>query len=92
MFSGARRCGSTPTRPLVRTSIPRRLLPPPSTVAHRSRPCAATCPKCDHGRAYFYQLQIRSADEPMTTCASLSAVSSADIVYLSVLVAISFAV
>lgn len=28
----------------------------------------ATCPKCDHGRAYFYQLQIRSADEPMTTC------------------------
>ncbi|KZT65836.1 hypothetical protein DAEQUDRAFT_746862 [Daedalea quercina L-15889] len=34
---------------------------------------AATCPKCDHGRAYFYQLQIRSADEPMTTfyrCAS----------------------
>ncbi|KAH9841681.1 uncharacterized protein C8Q71DRAFT_794572 [Rhodofomes roseus] len=30
----------------------------------------ATCPKCDFGRAYFYQLQIRSADEPMTTCAS----------------------
>ena len=28
----------------------------------------ATCPKCDNGRAYFYQLQIRSADEPMTTC------------------------
>lgn len=28
----------------------------------------ATCPKCDHDRAYFYQLQIRSADEPMTTC------------------------
>ncbi|KAI0715644.1 hypothetical protein K466DRAFT_381307 [Polyporus arcularius HHB13444] len=27
----------------------------------------ATCPKCDNGRAYFYQLQIRSADEPMTT-------------------------
>ncbi|OCH91607.1 hypothetical protein OBBRIDRAFT_803154 [Obba rivulosa] len=26
-----------------------------------------TCPKCDHNRAYFYQLQIRSADEPMTT-------------------------
>ena len=26
-------------------------------------------PKCDNGRAYFYQLQIRSADEPMTTCA-----------------------
>lgn len=30
----------------------------------------ATCPKCDNGRAYFYQLQIRSADEPMTTCMS----------------------
>ncbi|KAH8112319.1 hypothetical protein DFH11DRAFT_1609203 [Phellopilus nigrolimitatus] len=25
------------------------------------------CPKCDNERAYFYQLQIRSADEPMTT-------------------------
>lgn len=25
------------------------------------------CPKCDYGRAYFMQLQIRSADEPMTT-------------------------
>jgi Transcription factor S-II (TFIIS) len=31
----------------------------------------ATCPKCDNDRAYFYQLQIRSADEPMTTCGSL---------------------
>ena len=30
--------------------------------------CAVTCEKCEHGRAYFYQLQIRSADEPMTTC------------------------
>ncbi|KAH7924535.1 hypothetical protein BV22DRAFT_1112764 [Leucogyrophana mollusca] len=28
---------------------------------------AAQCDKCNHGRAYFYQLQIRSADEPMTT-------------------------
>ncbi|KLO13012.1 hypothetical protein SCHPADRAFT_828654 [Schizopora paradoxa] len=26
-----------------------------------------TCPKCENNRAYFYQLQIRSADEPMTT-------------------------
>jgi hypothetical protein len=31
---------------------------------------AAQCDKCEHDRAYFYQLQIRSADEPMTTCAS----------------------
>ncbi|KAG1754071.1 uncharacterized protein EDB91DRAFT_435177 [Suillus paluster] len=28
-----------------------------------------TCDKCGHPRAYFYQLQIRSADEPMATCA-----------------------
>ena len=25
------------------------------------------CPKCSHGHAYFMQMQIRSADEPMTT-------------------------
>jgi DNA-directed RNA polymerase III subunit RPC11 len=30
---------------------------------------AASCERCNHGQAYFYQLQIRSADEPMTTCA-----------------------
>lgn len=28
----------------------------------------ASCDKCNHNQAYFYQLQIRSADEPMTTC------------------------
>ncbi|GHJ87557.1 hypothetical protein NliqN6_3959 [Naganishia liquefaciens] len=27
----------------------------------------AVCPKCDYGEAYYRQLQIRSADEPMTT-------------------------
>ncbi|KAF8076727.1 hypothetical protein FPV67DRAFT_429838 [Lyophyllum atratum] len=27
----------------------------------------ASCDKCNHNQAYFYQLQIRSADEPMTT-------------------------
>ncbi|KAI4523488.1 hypothetical protein EV122DRAFT_219393 [Schizophyllum commune] len=27
----------------------------------------AQCEACSHDRAYFYQLQIRSADEPMTT-------------------------
>ncbi|PWN37540.1 putative Rpc11-DNA-directed RNA polymerase III subunit C11 [Meira miltonrushii] len=27
----------------------------------------AACPKCDNARAFFMQLQIRSADEPMTT-------------------------
>lgn len=28
----------------------------------------ASCDKCNFNAAYFYQLQIRSADEPMTTC------------------------
>ncbi|OAY64473.1 DNA-directed RNA polymerase III subunit RPC10 [Ananas comosus] len=28
---------------------------------------SATCPRCHHGEAYFRQMQIRSADEPMTT-------------------------
>ena len=28
---------------------------------------AVTCPACSHGEAFFMQLQIRSADEPMTT-------------------------
>lgn len=27
----------------------------------------AVCPSCSNGRAYFMQMQIRSADEPMTT-------------------------
>lgn len=27
----------------------------------------ASCDKCNNSRAFFYQLQIRSADEPMTT-------------------------
>ncbi|CAA2965327.1 DNA-directed RNA polymerase III subunit RPC10-like [Olea europaea var. sylvestris] len=26
-----------------------------------------TCPACNYGKAAFYQVQIRSADEPMTT-------------------------
>lgn len=28
---------------------------------------AVTCPQCSYGQAYFMQIQIRSADEPMTT-------------------------
>ena len=35
----------------------------------------ATCPSCAHGRAYFIQIQTRSADEPSTTflrCANCS--------------------
>ncbi|XP_020681701.1 DNA-directed RNA polymerase III subunit RPC10 [Dendrobium catenatum] len=27
----------------------------------------ASCPRCNHGEAYFKQMQIRSADEPMTS-------------------------
>lgn len=33
------------------------------------------CPKCEHDKAYFMQMQIRSADEPSTTfyrCVSCS--------------------
>ena len=26
----------------------------------------AVCPQCSHGEAYFLQIQIRSADEPMS--------------------------
>jgi len=26
----------------------------------------AVCPKCSHGKAYFFQVQIRSGDEPMS--------------------------
>lgn len=26
-----------------------------------------TCEKCGNGKAFFFQIQIRSADEPMTT-------------------------
>lgn len=36
--------------------------------------CLEPCPKCEHPRAYFMQIQTRSADEPMTTfykCCSL---------------------
>jgi DNA-directed RNA polymerase III subunit RPC11 len=25
------------------------------------------CPRCSHQRAYFFQMQTRSADEPMST-------------------------
>ncbi|KAJ8513800.1 hypothetical protein OPV22_004234 [Ensete ventricosum] len=28
---------------------------------------ATTCPRCHNGEAFFRQMQIRSADEPMTT-------------------------
>ena len=36
---------------------------------------SVTCPKCEHKRAFFMQIQTRSADEPMTTfykCCNMS--------------------
>ena len=37
----------------------------PSSLIHFSS--IEKCPKCEHPRAYFMQIQTRSADEPMTT-------------------------
>ncbi|CBZ55158.1 hypothetical protein NCLIV_055830 [Neospora caninum Liverpool] len=34
--------------------------------ASRGAKAPASCPKCSHTEAYFYEIQIRSADEPMT--------------------------
>ncbi|KAK0466796.1 uncharacterized protein EV420DRAFT_1505419 [Desarmillaria tabescens] len=34
---------------------------------HADATQGASCGKCNNDKAYFYQLQIRSADEPMTT-------------------------
>lgn len=58
-----------------RTWTPRQVGPGPGAVwgwgcpAGPSRPFfpAEPCPKCEHPRAYFMQIQTRSADEPMTT-------------------------
>lgn len=46
-----------------------RLSPPPTPLYPTRAPpptCTETCPKCSHSRAYFMQMQTRSADEPMT--------------------------
>lgn len=49
--------------------------PPHCRTVLTLTPChSVPCDKCNNKRAYFYQLQIRSADEPMTTCASVSVV------------------
>lgn len=63
MCSEATRCGSTQTRRRVDTKfiLALTLLLMPFFTA--------SCDKCNFNAAYFYQLQIRSADEPMTTCA-----------------------
>ena len=60
-----------PTRPTVRPTPhrPQRYAQRSDTASDR-RPTprrAANCPKYTNRRAYYQQLQIRSADEPMTT-------------------------
>jgi hypothetical protein len=37
------------------------------SLRHWWNTIAVTCPNCSYGQAYFMQIQIRSADEPMTT-------------------------
>lgn len=39
----------------------------PQTNSFHLYPFTEKCPKCEHPRAYFMQIQTRSADEPMTT-------------------------
>lgn len=39
----------------------------PHLASRRRASPAEPCPKCEHPRAYFMQIQTRSADEPMTT-------------------------
>ena len=41
------------------------VLVPQLTVAVHAV-CAAQCPKCGHGEAYYNEVQTRSADEPAT--------------------------
>ena len=33
-------------------------------ITHLTTSLLATCPKCENNRAYYMQIQIRSADEP----------------------------
>lgn len=42
--------------------------------------CIAQCPRegCDGSKAFFYQVQIRSADEPMTTFYKVGSCSGGD--------------
>ena len=64
-WAGLRR-GRTLTRRQVRYHTSLSLLPMAMSCSRCMRP-PARCPKCAHDRAYFRQLQTRSADEPMTT-------------------------
>lgn len=61
MLGAESRTGETTESALVPSARPP-LSSPPSAVA---------CPKCEHMKAFFNMMQIRSADEPMTICESL---------------------
>lgn len=61
-----RRRGDVETRRLDAGCVPSPRL---FSHAHIDIALVASCDKCNNDKAYFYQLQIRSADEPMTTCA-----------------------
>lgn len=37
------------------------------SVFHSAITVTAVCPTCGHKEAYFRQMQLRSADEPMTS-------------------------
>lgn len=68
MCSEGTQPGRTLTRLEVGMSLKRsNLLSLPSDSCVLALRSAANCPKCGHNEAYFMQLQIRSADEPMTT-------------------------
>ena len=66
MFWAVMRCGNMQTPSTVSGTGNLKVCLRPTSL-----PSLASCDKCNNRRAFFYQLQIRSADEPMTTCASI---------------------
>ncbi|XP_032303585.1 DNA-directed RNA polymerase III subunit RPC10 [Coturnix japonica] len=54
------------TCPYVR-NVTRKVSSRKYTTASKPPLNGEPCPKCEHPRAYFMQIQTRSADEPMTT-------------------------
>uniref|UniRef100_A0A182JQ89 DNA-directed RNA polymerase subunit n=1 Tax=Anopheles christyi TaxID=43041 RepID=A0A182JQ89_9DIPT len=69
-------CNTCPYICKIRRTISSRIYPKLKEVDHVMGGSAAwenvdstdaVCPSCAHDRAYFMQMQTRSADEPMTT-------------------------
>ncbi|XP_015924425.1 DNA-directed RNA polymerase III subunit RPC10 [Parasteatoda tepidariorum] len=69
-------CGSCPYNYIVRKRLSSRLYPKLKEVDdvlggakawENVETTEENCPKCGHPKAYFLQIQTRSADEPMTT-------------------------